>query len=219
MTLNLTKITNDDFIQIKPHSYLLIGRRQTGKTFACKYLINQHKCATTIICPNYIKGIHDQYSDITCIKYKEFDNQIIENMKNTAKEFKKENGYFFPMLLVLDDCLSNNMKYNDKLDNLFSTARHYNISIIMITQYVAYASSTIRNNSDYIFVFPNLKTNLLNDIIPKKINIKEVWKEKYRFLICDYSSYTTKYYNYKISLPKYKCPKSKKNQKISKKKI
>ena len=56
-------------------------------------------------------------------------------------------------LKILDDTIGQKLdiSFKTNLDLLFSRGRHYNISIIFISQYIKnYISTTIRNNIDYL---------------------------------------------------------------------
>ena len=176
--------------QLEPMNFIIVGRRNNGKSTFAKYIINLYSCPTIIMTKHYIPNILDEYHDIQwAIKKPSFDAEVIENIINSQKEFKKKNGYMLPFLLVIDDLIGNKTKYSDELVNLFSTSRHLNISIIFISQHMAYVNPVLRNNSDYIAIFRhNIGSKTLSEItdgMMKPKELREIWSVKYRFLLAN----------------------------------
>jgi hypothetical protein len=80
-------------------------------------------------------------------------NKILEYQKK-AKESQNPKQ----CLIILDDTIGQKLDitFKTNLDLIFSRGRHYNISIIFISQYIKnYISATIRNNIDYLLFSVN----------------------------------------------------------------
>ena len=81
-------------------------------------------------------------------------------------------------LIILDDTIGAKLdpSFKSNLDLLFSRGRHFNISIIFISQYIKnYISTTIRNNIDYLlFSINNYNViKIIYDLVVYSGNIKE----------------------------------------------
>ena len=87
------------------------------------------------------KSIQDDFSTTKI-------NKILEHQKKS-----KDSNNPKQCLIILDDTIGQKLdiSFKTNLDLLFSRGRHYNISIIFISQYIKnYISTTIRNNIDYL---------------------------------------------------------------------
>jgi hypothetical protein len=75
-------------------------------------------------------------------------NKILEHQKKSKNSANPKQ-----CCIILDDTIGAKLDIDFKtnLDLLFSRGRHYNISIIFLSQYIKnYISTTIRNNIDYL---------------------------------------------------------------------
>jgi hypothetical protein len=70
------------------------------------------------------------------------------NGKNYDIEKSKEK-----MLIVFDDCFFSNTDITKCIRDIIYNGRHYNISIILSTQYPLALSPRLRTNLDYVFLF------------------------------------------------------------------
>ena len=115
-------------------------------------------------------------------------------------------------LIILDDSIGMKLdiSFKTNLDLLFSRGRHYNISIIFISQYIKnYISTTIRNNIDYLLFSVNNYNviKIIYDLVVYDGNIKEFIKfvnkktKNYTFLIYNNLNYSDNNF-YTIQAPK-----------------
>ena len=104
-------------------------------------------------------------------------------------------------LIILDDTIGAKLDalFKANLDTLFSRGRHYNISIIFISQYIKnYIRTTVRNNIDYLlFSINNYNViKIIYDLVVFNGNIKDFIKfvgektKNYTFLIYNNLNYT-----------------------------
>ena len=134
-------------------------------------------------------------------------NKILEHQKKS-----KDSNNPKQCLIILDDTIGQKLdiSFKTNLDLLFSRGRHYNISIIFISQYIKnYISTTIRNNIDYLLFSVNNYNviKIIYDLVVYNGNIKEFIKfvnektKNYTFLIYNNLNYSDNNF-YTITAPK-----------------
>lgn len=94
------------------------------------------------------------------------ESHIFDNLDNLKKiiNTRKETMSKSPVLLIFDDIAGmtsmgangkrKNVKYNEELDFLSTTARHFSFSVIVSIQNRVLCSRTLRTNSSLTFLFP-----------------------------------------------------------------
>jgi len=118
--------------------------------------------------------------------------EIVDTQKANIKQFGKRRTP--PVLLILDDCLEYVHNYS-YINQIITKIRHYNISLIILSQKLKGIGRTIRLNSDYITIFrtSNLSEieNVLDEFVGKKFKkdlldqVIEHFKTPYTFLHID----------------------------------
>lgn len=152
---------------------VLIGKRDTGKSFLVKDLLYYHRdipIGTVIsatesankfysnIVPSLF--IHDEYTanvvDNVLKRQKLILNKINEEKNNRGNS--RIDGRAF---LILDDCLYDSSWTKDKnIRSLFMNGRHYKIMFIITMQYPLGIPPNLRTNIDYVFI---LRENLVSN--------------------------------------------------------
>jgi hypothetical protein len=155
-------IMEDSIMELTHHPYItIIGQRHSGKGVLINELV-------------YHLDKKFKYDNIFCFSMTakmtgafDFMSQkcIYDNLDNLKKiiDIRKESGSKSPLLLIFDDIASmtsigsngkrKNIRYNETLEFLSTTARHYNISVVLSIQNRVLCSKTCRNNSSYSFIF------------------------------------------------------------------
>lgn len=155
-------LIDESVMEISHHPYItIIGQRHSGKGV----LINE-------LC--YWLDKKFKYDNVFCFSQTAkmtgalaFMSQkcIYDTLDNLKKiiDIRKESGSKSPLLLLFDDIASmtsmgsngkrKNIRYNETLEFLSTTARHYNITVVLSIQNRVLCSKTCRNNSSYSFVF------------------------------------------------------------------
>ena len=136
-------------------SAIICGSRRSGKSYLLKYLFKKFKFNDKfdyicVICGSselnnyqeYIKG--DLFFD-------EFEGGIIDRLF-LLSEYFQQNGKSKKFLVILDDTISNDQKFNEALNNVFSRGRHANISLFLTTQKLSMSSTISRTNCDIVFL-------------------------------------------------------------------
>ena len=169
MTLELKKF-NMKNITFKPNEnqgpvIVLIGRRDTGKSFLVRDLLYYHQdipIGTVISGTEAGNGFYGKIVPKLFI-HDEYNSAIIENIlkrqKIVLKQMKKEietynRSSIDPRaFVILDDCLYENSWAREKLMRLlFMNGRHWKIMLVITMQYPLGVPPNLRTNIDYTFI-------------------------------------------------------------------
>ena len=144
---------------------VLIGRRDTGKSFLVKDLLYYHQdipIGTVISGTEEGNGFYGKLVPKLFI-HNEYNTAIIENIlkrqRQVLKQIKKEMEQFKRSTIdprtfvIMDDCLYDNTWARDKLMRLlFLNGRHWKVMLIITMQYPLGIPPTLRTNIDYVFI-------------------------------------------------------------------
>ena len=169
MTLDLKKFDMKD-ISFRPDEnkgpvVVLIGRRDTGKSFLVRDLLYYHQdipIGTVISGTEAGNGFFSAHVPKLFI-HDEYNTAIIENIlkrqKTVLKQIKKEMEAYKRTnidpraFVILDDCLYDNKWTKDKMMRLlFMNGRHWKIMLIITMQYPLGIPPNLRTNIDYVFI-------------------------------------------------------------------
>lgn len=171
--LNL-RLRKFDMAKIKHDKVVvLIGKRETGKSFLVKDLMWHNQglpCGTVIsgteganqfysrmVPPLFV---HDEYSPLVI-------GNVLKRQKLMAKKIAKDLGERGTTsvdprnFLILDDCLYDSSWIRDKnVRYLFMNGRHVHTMFIITMQYALGIPPNLRTNIDYVFI---LRENIMNN--------------------------------------------------------
>ena len=169
MNLELKKFDMKN-ISFKPNEtqgpvIVLIGRRDTGKSFLVRDLLYYHQdipIGTVISGTEAGNGFYASMVPKLFI-HDEYNTAIIENIlkrqKMVIKQVKKEKDNYgrstidARAFVILDDCLYDNTWARDKLMRLlFMNGRHWKILLVITMQYPLVVPPNLRTNIDYTFI-------------------------------------------------------------------
>jgi len=169
MTLELRKFDMRN-ISFKPNENkgpvcVLIGRRDTGKSFLVKDLLYYHQdipIGTVISGTEASNGFYGELVPKLFI-HDEYNTAIIENIlkrqKAVIKEMKREYETYKRVTIdprtfvILDDCLYDGSWAKDKMMRLlFMNGRHWKIMLLITMQYPLGVPPNLRTNIDYVFI-------------------------------------------------------------------
>jgi hypothetical protein len=136
-----------------PFSMAMASARNTGKTLLVSVLINElvvSKKIDLVLVMSQTAHVNDDYWFISSRLRQPFSETVIEKLmvkQSLVKKGKREQ-----VLLVLDDVLSSKEAENSRfIKKLYTLGRHYDISIILISQTSNVAlTPAIKQNSDYL---------------------------------------------------------------------
>jgi len=145
---------------------VLIGRRDTGKSFLVKDLLFHHQDIPvgTVISgteagnhfyENMVppRFIHDEY-DVTIIQQLMLrQRQVLEQMRDEQKATGRESNFDPRAFLIMDDCLYDDSWARDKLVRMmFMNGRHWKLMVVITMQYPLGIPPNLRTNVDYVFI-------------------------------------------------------------------
>lgn len=211
----------DDFTPKPNFRWLVIGSSGSGKSNLIRYMLTDSNMLPSIfdiekhvfvMCPT-----SDMSKDYEFIPNKhvfnEYDEsilkEIIDTQKGIIKKFGKKRTPF--VLVVLDDCIEfvGSFSY---INQVITKIRHYNVSIIIISQKLKAVGRTIRLNSDYITLFRTSNLSEVEDVVSEYVGkkfgnqlfnqITEHFKTPYTFLHIDLKTndYTKRFWKSKDEL-------------------
>jgi hypothetical protein len=169
MTLELKRFDMKS-ISFKPNEnkgpvVVLIGRRDTGKSFLVRDLLYYHQdipIGTVISGTEEGNGFYSKMVPKLFI-HNEYNTAIIENIlkrqRSVLKQIKKEMEQFKKSTIdarafvILDDCLYDNTWSRDKMMRLlFMNGRHWKLMLVITMQYPLGIPPALRTNIDYVFI-------------------------------------------------------------------
>lgn len=169
MTLELKKFDMKS-ISFKPNEakgpvVVLIGRRDTGKSFLVRDLLYYHQdvpIGTVISGTEEGNGFYSKMVPRLFI-HNEYNTAIIENIlkrqRSVLKQIKKEMEAYkrstidARTFVILDDCLYDNTWVRDKMMRLlFMNGRHWKVMLLITMQAPLGIPPTLRTNIDYVFI-------------------------------------------------------------------
>ena len=144
---------------------VLIGRRDTGKSYLVRDLLYYHQdipIGTVISGTEAGNGfysehvpklfIHDEYNTAIIENILKRQKQVLKQMKKEIQTYKKST--IDPRaFVILDDCLYDASWTRDKMMRLlFMNGRHWKIMLIITMQYPLGIPPNLRTNIDYVFI-------------------------------------------------------------------
>ena len=158
MNLELRKF---DINEIKDDKVVvLIGKRDTGKSFLCKDILYHHKNIPVGQVISGTEGANRFYSNIIpkLFIHEEYKTEIVQNILKRQKTMidkinKGDKGVDPRAFLILDDCLYDNTWSKDKwMRSVFMNGRHYKLLFLLTMQYALGVPPNLRTNIDYVFI-------------------------------------------------------------------
>jgi len=160
-TLNLKKF---DMNEIKDDKVVvLIGKRDTGKSFLCRDILFRHRGIPVGQVISGTEGANQFYSKMVpkLFIHDEFKPEIVENILKRQKimiEKINQGGGADQSIdprafLILDDCLYDNSWAKDKnMRSVFMNGRHFKLLFLLTMQYALGIPPNMRTNIDYVFI-------------------------------------------------------------------
>ena len=144
---------------------VLIGRRDTGKSFLVRDLLYYHQdipIGTVISGTEAGNGFYSAHVPKLFI-HDEYNTAIVENIlkrqKTVLKQVKREietyrrSNIDSRAFVILDDCLFDSTWTKDKVMRLlFMNGRHWKIMLVITMQYPLGIPPNLRTNIDYVFI-------------------------------------------------------------------
>jgi len=158
---------------------VLIGRRDTGKSFLVRDLLYYHQDIPIGTVISGTEAGNGFYSEIVpkIFIHEEYNSAIIENVlkrqRSALKMVLKEQKMYGRVktdprtFVILDDCLYDNSWSRDKMMRLlFMNGRHWKIMLVVTMQFPLGVPPNLRTNIDYVFILRE----------PYLSNRKRIWE-------------------------------------------
>ena len=175
------KLTKFDMSKIEDDKVVvLIGKRETGKSYLVKDLLYYHQDmpAGTVI--SGTEGANSFYSKMmpSCFIHGEYHESIIQNYLNRQKKITKawkqqmdstgDSSVDPRGFLILDDCLYDQSWVKSKdVRSLFMNGRHYKSMFIITMQYALGIPPNLRTNVDFVLLGKDLnKQSIKGEKVP-----------------------------------------------------
>lgn len=196
MTLELKKFNMKEisfkYDENKGPVIVLIGRRDTGKSFLVRDLLYHHQdipIGSVISGTEAGNGFYSTHVPKLFI-HDEYKSSIIENIlkrqRTVLKQVKKETEMYRKCTIdprafvILDDCLYDSTWTRDKMMRLlFMNGRHWKVMLIITMQYPLGIPPNLRTNIDYVFILRE----------PYIANRKRIW-ENYAGMFPTFESFS-----------------------------
>jgi hypothetical protein len=135
---------------------MIIGKRNTGKSVLTKDIMRHKRHIPMGMAMSgteegngwYAKWVPDTFV------YPDFDRGAVQKLIRRQRQLARRGEGLPPAtFLVLDDCIFDRKVMRDEvIRQLFMNGRHWNIFMVVTSQYVAEAPPAIRGNCDYVFI-------------------------------------------------------------------
>lgn len=142
-----------DDLQV-PIRVCLTGKTNSGKTYFARwllYLLADKIDELYILCPTMDPN---SWKDLTTAKhiYSDYNVNIIQDIIDNQRKLKEKGRPMKQVMILLDDCVFNFKKEDKVLSALFIKGRHYNISVMIISQKFRLLNNVIRSNVELVIV-------------------------------------------------------------------
>ena len=146
-----------------PYSIGIFGIPESGKSHLLKFLMYQTKDLFDLVI--VITGTkHNHFFDFINNSFvHEYSDALIDRIIDKTTEWMSQKKKI-NTLVVFDDILGQSHFSNDLWLKLVNNHRHYNISYIIVTQYIKAIPPNIRSNLHYAFVFGQTNKTSINGI-------------------------------------------------------
>jgi hypothetical protein len=144
---------------------VLIGRRDTGKSFLVRDLLYHHRDVPIGTVISGTEGANQFYTSHIppVLIHGEYSTGIIENILKRQKtvlkqvqsqiQIHKKSSIDPRTFVILDDCLYDNKWAKDTMMRLlFMNGRHWKVMLIITMQYPLGVPPNLRTNIDYVFI-------------------------------------------------------------------
>ncbi len=163
-------------------SMCVFGARRSGKSYFIEWLLKkrlQNRFDQIIVfCPTIrtYKYINPKYV------YSSYKPDIIKKIIKINETYDEKSN----ILIIFDDMIGNNHKYNNSILKLYALGRHHCISIIYTAQSYSNTATTWRENSDFVILFRPSNARVTNYLVENIMcgTLKKYFdkhKEEYKF--------------------------------------
>ena len=137
-----------------PWQVLLVGAKHSGKSELIKYLCRAYASQFSyIICmaPTALNGFYSLLPEAHV--HDDYDSEVVRKILDKQEAFTRA-GKKVQALLILDDIVGSETidfekRRQNELSKIFAANRHYQLSVIVVTQSLKRVPRLLRDNVDY----------------------------------------------------------------------
>jgi len=166
-----------------PNITTILGYCGTGKSHLVKYIIKENLDKIDYVIVITSTKHNNQYTYLgehgmpnKILGPLDLDKKIAMIMNKMKKNFDK-----YHVMIVFDDVMGSIKEYSNKMNALLSTFRHYNLSIIFVSQYAAKVPTYIRELTYYCFTFDQKSKKSLENVYDSYFQEIDTFKDFKRF--------------------------------------
>jgi hypothetical protein len=162
----------------KHFTMLISAMTKAGKSYLLKDILKKIKGEfdfIVVFSKTLEAGGYD-YLD-TKIKFDYFNDEVVRDLKNAYyKKVEESDGKIkFKTLIIIDDCITNNFKYNETISELFMSGRHWQCSVVILGQKCSLLSTIWMANTtifvsmfcgskrEKLYIAENILSNVINE--------------------------------------------------------
>ncbi len=158
-------------------SMLQIGSRRSGKSYLFNYMYKKYYSkffdliviiTTEMNVESFREIIPDAIIESNLNKAKNIIRALISVNKRIKSKTQIKLKKPMNLLVLFDDTASRKQRSDPFILDLYARGRHYNISVIYLTQSLAMADTVWRNNSDIIIIH---KQNIMSEYVKISENL------------------------------------------------
>lgn len=188
-----------------PFASLCIASRRSGKSYLIRYLYLKywHKKfdAVVVICPTDFNDFYPSFISGSLF-FDEYDPDILEGILKSQQD-KISNGEIPPnILVILDDCSDENEKYAKTIQRIYTSGRHYAISLIYCVQGTTLTGPQWRNNADFVLIGRSKggleRTNIVNNFLVGNADEDELGGKSEKTFMMETLKKNTQDYNFLV---------------------
>jgi hypothetical protein len=162
-TTMLLKLRKFDLSSVRDDAVvIMLGKRNTGKSFLCKDLLSYHADVPAGVVISGTESSNQFYGDIfpPLFIYDEYRPEVVANLIKRQKTVIRKNknngaaGQVDPRaIFIMDDCLYDDRWTRDvNMRSIFMNGRHWKLMFIFTMQYPLGVPPVLRANIDYVFI-------------------------------------------------------------------
>ena len=152
-----------------PFVATIVGKPGSGKSHLLKYILYNQQCLDfyerfeiiLVFCKTKFNHSYDWVPDEWV--HSGYSARAIKNIMRIQASIREQGLEPLPVALIFVDCLDAKLFNSQLFKDLIYNRRHYNISMILTTQYLlGNVSTSQRENSDLVFIFKQFSANSID---------------------------------------------------------
>ena len=180
-----------------PSLILINGSQGLGKSYLIRYLMYEHRKDFhfgVIFTNTYFEDDSFEYVKKSYV-HPEYNEEVLQNLMDLQIK-NKEKGIEKQGFVIFDDCLYDRLQFSSEvLKRLCTQLRHFNLTVIMSTQYPNSLPSCVRANAMSVFMFNTNNKNALEALYNSYGQAFDNYNEFKKYILTNTGDHKFIYYN------------------------